>query len=364
MPIKDLQQQQAQVGRIRLGQQVPTGRNGKTRPEKLDRFRFTTPSQQLANAVAARYGGEVVQWATEGRAAEWEVVSEARVLPVLVPPRPVTQWYELWSGAGCQRRCDGETEQISGDPCVCPLDQLERADLAGQGKACKATTRLKVMLPEVPGMGVWRLDTHGFYAAIELPQTADFLGAVTAANGYIKANLALEERVVKRPGVGVRHFLVPALHVDATPLELMAGGGVVAVNGVTETLAIEGDGPKAIEAAPAKRTVDDFKALVDSAVSEDELLALHRQAEAEGVWGPTLKAYFAARKTAVTSATPAADGPTFEQALADLLMAAAEQPEDFDVIKAFEAKYGHHTDAATPAELVEFRESLRTAVPA
>jgi hypothetical protein len=235
MPIKTLQQQQAQVGRIRIGHQVP-GKNGRSRPEKLDRFRFTTPSRGLADAVAARYGGTVTPWQPEGRPAEFEVVSDATSLPVLVPPRPVTQFYELWSGAGCQRRCDGETETISGDACKCPLDHIERGDLAAKGQACKATTRLKVMLPELPGIGVWRLDTHGYYAAIELPQTADFLGAVTDAGGYIRATLALEQRQVKRPGVGIRTFLVPALHVDVTPEALMAGTGTALAGPATAAL--------------------------------------------------------------------------------------------------------------------------------
>lgn len=285
--IKTLQQQQAQVGRIRIGQQVP-GKNGRSRPEKLDRFRFTTPSRALAEAVAARYGGTVTPWQPEGRPAEFEVVSDARSLPVLVPPRPVTQWYEMWSGAGCQRRCDGETETLSGEACKCPLDHIERAELAGRGAACKATTRLKVMLPELPGIGVWRLDSHGYYAAIELPQTADFLGAVTDAGGYIRATLALEQRQVKRPGVGIRTFLVPALHVDVTPEALMAGTGTAlagpaaaAISGGAPTtgtpLAIEQGEDAAVRAQDIANRVADAR-------TRDDVAALWSEA------GPALRA--------------------------------------------------------------------------
>ncbi len=269
MPIKDLQAQQAQVGRIRIGHQVET-KDGKTRPAKLDRFRFTTPSQTLAKAIAAQYGGTVEPWQAPSGPAEWEVISDAKAIPVLVPPRPVSQFYELWSGAGCQRRCDGETEIISGDACQCPLDQLERAELATKGRACKVTTRLKVMLPEIPGIGVWRLDSHGYYSAIELPSTAEFLGAVTDAGGYIRAVLALEERIVKRPGVGIRQFMVPALHVDVTPDALVAGAGTALPGRATAAIAggagqPVSSGAAALEAGSSQEQREEAQALAEEA---------------------------------------------------------------------------------------------------
>lgn len=282
MPIKDLQQQQAQVGRIRLGHKV-AGQKGE-RPEKLDRFRFTSPQRSLIDAVAGMYGGKVEPWDNDGK-AEWQVTSTATALRVLIPPRPVTQWYELWSGAGCQRRCDGETETISGDACKCPLDAMERAELAGKGKACKATTRLKVMLPDVPGLGVWRLDSHGFYAAIELPSTAEFLGAVTDQGGYIRATLALEPRTVKRPGQGIRSFFVPALHVEMTPEQLIAGAGTAIAGTAARALqagasAAAPPGPAAIAAGPdpAATSAQEFVARVEAARSAEELRALWQEA--------------------------------------------------------------------------------------
>lgn len=341
MPIKDLQQQQAQVGRIRIGHQVP-GKNGRTRPEKLDRFRFTTPQRMLADAVAAQYGGTVEAWTPEGRPAEWEVISTATTLPVLVPPRPVTQWYELWSGAGCQRRCDGETEQISGEACKCPLDQLERADQAASGQACKVTTRLKVMLPEIPGMGVWRLDSHGFYSAIELPQTAEFLGAVTAANGYIEAFLALEQREVRRPGVGKRQFMVPALHVAVTPQQLIAGKGVLAVGGGAVPQ-LEGQARELTSGQPAV----DVAALRDAAIEApdvDSVRALWALAvdakvldvEIAGADGPdgaptTLRALLTERGQQLKAHTEPVGEQSRDDVEARLIYAGAEQPDGFDL---------------------------------
>src|SRR3954469_6237276 len=159
MPILDLQQRQRELGRIRIGQQVQ-GRNGKMRPEKLSQFRFTSPSQEIVEAVAVQYGGTVAPWTpANGGSQQWKVLSEARRLPVLVPPQPVSQFYELWSGGGCQRRCDGVRELLSESPCVCAVNGQE-----GPQRECKPTTRLNVVLRDLPGIGVWRLESHGFYA--------------------------------------------------------------------------------------------------------------------------------------------------------------------------------------------------------
>jgi hypothetical protein len=403
MPIKTLQQQQAQVGRIRIGQQVPTAK-GKARPAKLDRFRFTTPSRQLAEAVAAQYGGEVAEWKPDGHAAEFEVVSTATTLPVLVPPNPVSQWYEMWSGAGCVRRCDGETETISGEACKCPLDHLERGDLAGQGKACKATTRLKVMLPELPGIGVWRLDTHGYYAAIELPQTADFLGAVTDAGGYIRATLALEERIVKRPGVGIRSFLVPALHVDVTPEALMGGAGTALPGRATAAIAAGGiqqpvreqtalpPGSSEAEAQAAQAIADQamqattreqIQALWTSCNGEVKLLHV---SDGNGVVGPLGDLLQArgkelppAQQTApqqpaetAPAAPPAAeniDDLTEDELWVEIVSAAAAFPDSFDVDSDFQEWSGGTQSGAASIEqlrnyLRRLQEPADEAVPA
>lgn len=376
MPIKDLQQQQAQVGRIRIGQQV-AAKNGKLRPEKLDRFRFTSASRALVDAVARQYGGVVEAWTPDGRPAEFEVISDARTLPVLIPPRPVTQFYEMWSGAGCQRRCDGEIETLSGDPCKCPLDHIERGDLAAKGAACKATTRLKVMLPEIPGIGVWRLDTHGYYAAIELPQTADFLGAVTDAGGYIRATLALEERQVKRPGVGIRTFLVPALHVDVTPEALMAGAGT-ALAGPATTAITTGAVPAqvAIEAGTSGPAVDLAQAIADRALScasRDEVAALWREAKESGLLGESvadeqgvmesLEGLLSARGRGLAGATSVSSSPVDADALWFQIVAVAAGIDDpsFDLDIAFaDWSRGLSPGAATADQLAAYLEHLQS----
>jgi hypothetical protein len=232
MPIIELQKRARELGRIRIGEVVPT-QNGKTRPSKLDRFRFTSADKVLLDKVAELYGGEVREWTPQGNGAKaWEVVSDSTRIPILVPPQPVTQWMELWSGGGCVRRCDGVQEIKSQDnpiPCICKAN--ERED-------CKPTTRLNVVLRDVEGIGVWRLESKGWNAAVELPDTAAFLSQV---GGYIDGFLGLEARVSIDAGK-TRHFMVPVIHVAVTPAELMAGKGRIqpaSIEGPVERQAIE-----------------------------------------------------------------------------------------------------------------------------
>jgi hypothetical protein len=223
VPILQLQKRARELGRIRIGQKGPKGQ-----PQKLDRFRLTSYSRPLMEKVSTLYGGEVQDWTPQGGAPQFEVITDAKRIPILVPPQPVTQWLETWTAGGCIHRCDGETEMISGEPC----------DLGPAHEAAKPTTRLKVVLRDVEGVGVFRLESHGWNAAAELPESALFLAAV---GGYVEGWLALEERVSKNEGQ-TRRFIVPVIDIDVTPAQLLAGQGRV------QTPAIAAPAPKAIEA--------------------------------------------------------------------------------------------------------------------
>lgn len=214
MPIKDLQRGLREVGRIRSGDQVEP-KPGKRAPRKLEHFRFTSDDQGLLAMVAELYGGEVSKWEGAPLGDQWQVYSTAERVPVVIAPglQVLSQWHELWSGGGCQRRCDGEIEQLTGTPCLC---------LAEAERQCKPTTRLSVILPEVPGLGVWRLESHGFYAAKELGGQLALVDQVVQAGGVVVASLRLTQREDKRPGQPIKRYTVPALDVGATFAQLVS----------------------------------------------------------------------------------------------------------------------------------------------
>jgi hypothetical protein len=215
-PIINLQRKLSEVGRIRLGSKSENGA-----PKKLDKFRLTSKSRDALEAAATIYGGKVVAWNSPDGDA-FELVTTSSVLDVTIPPgNSLTQWYEMWTGAGCQRRCDGQTETINNTPCRCPADQSQRSELSSKGQACRPTTRLSVILPRVKNLGIWRLESHGYHAAVELAGIADLLQQVSASDQYLPATLRLEQRSSKKGGKTSR-YAVPVLEVGATVQEAIA----------------------------------------------------------------------------------------------------------------------------------------------
>ena len=218
----------AELGRLRIGDQEPTGKGGK-RPHKLDKFRLTSGNKPLLHCAAQLYGGEVRPWDDAPNGNQWELYTDANSLDVLIPTASaVSVQYETWSRSGCMLRCTGDfvthstqPEQVGGE-CLCPQDEQQRTDQAKDGKACARILRLNVLLPDLPGMGCWRLETKGFYATAELLGTLEMLQETGLGHTVIEAVLRLEQRSVKREGKTLR-FNTPVLWPKYTPRQLLAG---------------------------------------------------------------------------------------------------------------------------------------------
>jgi Recombination directionality factor-like len=219
MPILDLQRRLREAGRIRIGHQVATA-NGKTRPAKLNAFRLTSQDQTVIEAAASLFGGQPRHWDKAPVGDQWELYTTTAAIPVVVPPAATvfSQWYELWTGGGCVRRCDGETELINDVPCLCVTEDE---------RVCTPHSRLNVILRDLPGLGVWRLDTSGWYAATELAGTVEVIVQAATRGQLLPAVLRLEQRQVKRPEEPTRKFAVPVLDIAVTPtaLGLVIGTG-------------------------------------------------------------------------------------------------------------------------------------------
>lgn len=216
MPIADLQRSLTELGRIRLGKKKENGK-----PARLDTFRFTSPVQHLIEEIAALYGGEVAPWNGSGRGKQWETITTATIIPVFLPRQKIDPWYEQWGKEVCMRRCDGIRDSIHDQPCDCTFSQ------AGKPNRCKPTTRLNVMLADVVGLGQWRVETHGIYAAGELSTLSNLLEGVQIP---LPGRLLLENRTSKQwdreeKKVVVKDFNVPVVLVDAvTARQIQIGG--------------------------------------------------------------------------------------------------------------------------------------------
>lgn len=287
MPILDIQRRFRELGRIRLGVKEPVlTQGGKpktkdgqpvTRPKKLSTFRLTTPWRHLLDAaLEVGIAGEVKPWTPEEGREEFELVTDVNRLDVLVPPGEVlSQWWEAWKGGGCDRRCDGVRMVIAGGKsadrdCLCAKENRDP-------RACKPTTRLLVMLPGLPDLGVWRLESHGFNAAVELGGAVNITELATARGVIIPAELRIEKRSVKRPGEPVKRFAVPVLGFrtrlgdtlsalgfgDPSGMALMGGAGAVEVRpalttgGTPELSEGNPEGAREANAKPDPRAVEE-----------------------------------------------------------------------------------------------------------
>lgn len=284
MPISPiiLQRRHAELGRIRLGQKGDRGQ-----PQKLDRFRFTSPSETYIRDLAELYGGEARQW-DNGGVPGWEVITTAKSMPVVAVKGGLTQWMEFWQGGGCTHRCDGETNVLTGEPC--DLDEQVKTRVRGQDvyvnphTEAKPTTRLSVMLPELDAIGVWRLETHGWNAAAEIPAVAEL---ATFVGDLVPAVLHLVERRAVKDGKTSR-FVVPVLDLRIGQARLRE---VVANASNAELEAPARPDTPALEAPRAAEPVDnadDFEAWQDrvgAASSLDELTTIWGEMIAAGLVG-------------------------------------------------------------------------------
>jgi hypothetical protein len=219
-PISDLGMRMPEHGRIRLGVKDKT----KQGRHAIDTFRFTSPDQQAIEQLAAIYGGTPRPW-HDPRAAvmspQFEVISNATELRIFLAQGGIIQWYERWSGGGCERRCDGVVcqmprgEEMADVPCVC----------AQVGKLqCETYTRMTMILPDIVFGGGWRLETKGEHASQELPAMMALVSNLSQHGGMIEARLVLLKR---QSSGGKKQFVVPSIRLINSPLELMAGAAEV-----------------------------------------------------------------------------------------------------------------------------------------
>lgn len=280
MPISPivLQRRHAELGRIRLGNQTPTS-NGRTRPNKLSAFRFTSPSERYVRDLATLYGGDAQPWDNNG-VASWEVFTTANSIPVIAVKGGLSQWMETWSGGGCVHRCDGERNTLT--DAVCDPNDPQHQD-------AKPTTRLSVMLPELEAIGVWRMESHGWNAAAEIPAVAELAQYV---GDLVPANLHLVERRSVKDGKTSR-FVVPVLDLQIGTARLKqivaekSGGELTA--GPAGQPAVNGQERAAIAAGPTPVGDDPYLfgfQMVASASTLEELVGIWDGVKEQRLVGP------------------------------------------------------------------------------
>lgn len=269
-----LQRQARELGRLRTGWSVPSDKpNGRPRPVKSKTWVLTSHAEHYAAAAADAWGGKVERWQPQGNGSpQFRVITERGTIDALLPPGdPLSQHNEMWSAGGCQRRCDGEVEQISRQSCLCVKQFGEDWHQQKKGTVCAATSRLNVILPDMPDLGVWRAETHSFYAANEWSGTVDMALTGTGGQGMVPVSLRIEPRT-RVAGGQTKHFPVVVVEIRGiTPRQALSGP-------LSTALALDPSGTRpvaAIEAAP----IPDYVALAEGALTSDDVRDIWMQAQ-------------------------------------------------------------------------------------
>ncbi|WP_435285178.1 hypothetical protein [Streptomyces bacillaris] len=265
----NIQRRAAEHGRLR------TGYTQGNRPVRSATWVVTSHSEEHVRAAAELWGGEAEQWTPlNSNITQWRVITKASSIEALITPGdPLNQYNEMWSAGGCQRRCDGETELLSRQPCLCARQFGEDWHTQPKGRVCSATSRFNVMLPDLSGMGMWRAETHSFYAASEWGGMVDMVLAGTDGKGFVPVTLRIEPRQVVREGKTKKFPVVVVELRGVTPRQALAGPMSTAV-------ALDPTGARAVAAIEATRP--DYLAMAAGALTVDDVQDVYRAAHAAG----------------------------------------------------------------------------------
>lgn len=271
----------AELGRIRTGYSTPHPDPKKRAiAQRSATFILSSHSREYVERAAALYGGAAEEWTPQGsKIAQYRVITEARELRAILPPGdPLSQDNELWTGGGCARRCDGMTEKLTRRPCLCLAEHGEQWHEQPAGTVCKPTSRINVMLPDLPDFGVWRLETHSYYAADAMAGGIDAVLAATDGKSPMPLRMWIEQREVKRRGKTKRFPVV--MVVPAIPSLRHALSGPLSMAAALDPATIE---RPAIAAAPAEPV--DYRAAAVKCRTADDVIALWQQARSAGLGG-------------------------------------------------------------------------------
>lgn len=213
VPIDEVEVQIQEQGAIRIGHKTARAM------EAIDKFRFTSADHTAIHQIAALYGAKIGPRVWKERPDELEVYTDADEIDIWLPPGGLSVGYELWSGKGLERRCDGvecfvrKGSTMVQAPCVC--------EDKGQ-QLCRYQLRLRVILPNVRFGGVWMLRSKSENAVREM-RGMDQMMRMAESNRRVPLDgvLALEKRQ-SREQKG-KHYVVPVIRPKVTVGEMLAG---------------------------------------------------------------------------------------------------------------------------------------------
>ncbi|MBA7465064.1 hypothetical protein ES707_00225 [subsurface metagenome] len=197
MPIKDISEirRMPRLGKIRLGEKVKPEEEGKNPypratdyfvvPDEIKEIVGDTPKKLNIMFPTEKTGEFAQQWLrcysfTQGLVCKGDGSTAIRKIDVEtgdIARHTTAEWvFKEWG-------CDPETcEQYS-------------------EKQCRRVMNLLFLIPDVPGIGVWQLDTTSFYSIVNVNSCVDLIKRLCGRISFIPLTLSLEPQIVEPPGI-------------------------------------------------------------------------------------------------------------------------------------------------------------------
>ncbi|MBA7578951.1 hypothetical protein ES708_20817 [subsurface metagenome] len=93
-------------------------------------------------------------------------------------------------------------------------------------KQCRRVMNLLFLLPDVPGIGVWQLDTTSFYSIVNINSCADLIRRICGRISFIPLTLSLEPLEVSPPGITKKTIHILAIRSDVKLADIQKLGRV------------------------------------------------------------------------------------------------------------------------------------------
>jgi hypothetical protein len=163
------------------------------------------------------------------------------MFPVEDPGEFAIQWLRCYSftqglvckgnGMMCRRKVDtltgamadhttAEWEWQDGLPCdpeTCP-------EYSDEKPQCRRVMNLLFLMPDVPGFGVWQLDTSSFYSIVNINSSLELIKRLCGRISFIPLTLSLEPQLVEPPGIKRKTVHILQIRSDVKLAEIQRLG--------------------------------------------------------------------------------------------------------------------------------------------
>ena len=113
-----------------------------------------------------------------------------------------------------------EWVKTDGLPCTpeeCPMYATEKPQ-------CRRVMNLLFFMPDVPGLGVWQLDTSSFYSIVNVNSCLDLIKRLCGRISMIPLTLSLEPQIVEPPGIKKKTVHILQIRSDVKLAEIQRLG--------------------------------------------------------------------------------------------------------------------------------------------